>query len=76
MSDNMIAIAVYELTALDDYDLEYDGRFWILVEGDDETDELAEGFIRSTGEANIHEPVHFISEPYLFVIERMIDEEE
>ncbi|TVP98209.1 MAG: hypothetical protein EA381_12915 [Planctomycetaceae bacterium] len=76
MSDNLIAIAVYESTTQDDCDLEYDGRFWMLVDGDDETDELAEGFIRSTGEANIDAPVHFVSEPYLFVIERMSDEEE
>ena len=76
MSGNMIAIAVYESTTRDESDLEYDGRYWMLVDGDDETDELAEEFIRSTGEDNINEPLHFISEPYLFVIERITDEEE
>lgn len=72
----MIAIAVYQPTTQDECDFEYDGRFWILVDGDDETDELAEQFIRSIGEANVGEPVHFVSEPYLFVIERMSDDEE
>lgn len=48
----------------------------MLIDGDEETDELVEEFIRSTGEDNINESVHFISEPYLFVVERMTDEEE
>ena len=48
----------------------------MLIDSDEETDELVEEFIRSTGEDNINEPVHFISEPYLFVVERMTDEEE
>jgi hypothetical protein len=76
MSDDMIAIAVYVPTTRNESDMEYDGKFWKLVDGDDETGELAEEFICSVGEDNIKEPLLFRSEPYLFVIERTTDEEE
>jgi hypothetical protein len=76
MSDDMIAIAVYVPTTREECDMEHDGKFWKLVDGDDETGELAEEFIRSVGEDNISEPLIFLSEPYLFVIERATEEEE
>jgi hypothetical protein len=75
MSDNLIAIAVYQQASSGEHDLEHDGKRWQLVESDDQTDALAEEFIKSVGEDKINEPMHFASEKYLFVIERVDDEQ-
>ena len=75
MNDDLIAIAVYQQASTGEHDLEHDGKFWLLVDGDDKTDALAEEFIQSVGEDKINEPVHFTSGEYLFVIERINDEQ-
>lgn len=75
MSDSQIAIAVYQQSSAGEHDLAHDGRYWQLVDGDEQTDALAEEFIHGVGEDNINEPLHFTSGKHLFVIERIDDEQ-